>query len=781
MQNFPYAQFHDTTAQASRIQEMVNDFYAAYVRFYITADPSLATLQLLGMSTEIAQTVEAVRLSLEELRGPIASERPLRDDPTDDVITFLSIAELTYIILDRNTDCVDIQLFDPGSVFATTVFLCAVCYPPTANDIDTIVARSHRYGSFSEQIIVVPQDVSPTEVEHGLKAGVTLLTSRDLRRRLIALTTKEIYRCGMIAATELKRQIGIADVFVEPDCVVVLPGPDMEYTWLSSRVPALTECESFVDDPERGVFIVLGGYGAGKTSLCAELLHRYSRMDGSSIAIYIALSELAEPLDMASVVKKANRLAKATYGEEKRVVAILDGIDELPQAMQPVQKKGNILAILQASHFTDKLIITARSSYFRGVADLWSLFPREGDSPLWDALARSSPQLSSRPLTQAIMLQAFNNDQIDAYVGRGTRQNTEQEAIFLEDLEANDPYNVLRRIARCPLFLSLLVSTRPWSQPAVASCADILRELIKYWLERDVTKGRSRWLLTTNDRYSFLYELAWWMYENSYNVIPFDYFDTFCRRFQNKADLHLETIWLDLQTTGFLSSYGSFLFFMIPEFMDFLVARRFAKGDFAEPPGRPPTAPQARIMLGLFEPRSLGVAWKTSAADKWLQSIGVKYGECAEPISLSPRGILFQYNEKDPWRFANSEEYIRYRVAINYGLRNTVEAKGDCVKVLVGSRFGLHLRPVMMLCDRYSDWTTQFGGDRRLQVRAGGSIADADDPMGLFVLNAPRGSIIDFVFDGSARDEMAALLISLNGSRAPVGAPFDWVVTFHES
>jgi phosphotransferase system HPr-like phosphotransfer protein len=768
-----------------RFREMVQDFFTEYSRFYTAVDPQLVTLQVFGATNDVLRAVEQVKAAISSLATSSTQFARLRDDPTDDLISFLSVAELPYIVLGRTPDMVDIELFDPGSVFTSTVFICGVNRTPYVTDIDALATRVERHGRFAETFLVSDAESPPDIVQAAEGKGIHAVSLSALRHKLVSLATRDTYRCGRIAAEEFQRQLGVHDSFVDPECVVVQPWDDIDNQWRMDRESAMARCESFLKEPSQRVLVILGGYGAGKTTLTSELLLRHSVTTSESVVIYSALKDVPEQLDLASLVRKADKLARSVTHQKAQIAVVLDGIDELPNAMSPNEKKQNILRILRAASQTDKLILTARSSYFRGISDFWNLFPRQDDSPLWTALATTTPQLTTRPGISAIVLEDFNYDQVENYVRLrlGGQARESQPNQFLLDLAQNDPYDLLRRIARTPLYLSLLVSTKPWSMAGIRSIADVLRELIKYWLERDVTKGPSRWLLTTSDRYDLLYELAWWMYEKRLVVVDFELFDNFCGTLKKFSHICASQISLDLQTTGFLSSYGNCLYFMIPAFMDFLVAERFSSGEFPHTPTRPPTARQALIMLAMCHGDRVSHEWQTDTADAWLAGIGVKYGECAETISMSAGGILFGSDGQNNWDHINSHEMIKYRVAINAGLRNREPVNGGTggvVRVLLGNRFGIHARPGAILVKQYFRWQERFGDNKRVEVHHQGVSTEPLSIMGLMSLQAGGGDVVDFVCQNSTVDEVEQLLESINGRRAPAGAPFHWVVKFHE-
>ena len=118
-------------------------------------------------------------------------------------------------------------------------------------------------------------------------------------------------------------------------------------------------------------------------------------------------------------------------------------------------------------------------------------------------------------------------------------------------------------LARSPLYLFLLVNSRPWASSDVNCLADIFSLFVKYWLERDIEKGRSRWGFTTDDRLDFMTAVAWKMFQERRHALTFNELDACVRKFigEGPKEEDYVSLGLDLQTTGIFNCVGNVLQF----------------------------------------------------------------------------------------------------------------------------------------------------------------------------------------------------------------------------
>jgi phosphotransferase system HPr (HPr) family protein len=706
----------------------------------------------------------------------------------DDVLAFLTVRQLPFDVIERGPQHLDLKVHDPSSLFPTSLLFCATTQVLDSATIEQIADRARAHGRFAHSFLLTPSEISDDSRNYALRRGLSPMALEEFRQSLGKLATGEQYVCGEISCRSLMESLAIQDVFIEPLATPAYPQDEMEYRSQGQPVPAYHLVDSFLGDSTRNMLVILGQYGAGKSSFCAKLAHKYAKANPGATAVYVPLRHVPESSDLGRIVKKAHQLAEASVGQSGRVLVILDGLDELPNAMDPKEQRQNMLRLIEASHQTDKLVLSARTSYFRGLSDFWHFFSRAKDEPLWDKLAKNIPGSKHRPRVSAIVLQEFNNAQIDAYVeaaGRASGRGADFATSFLRTLKEKDPRDLYRRLARSPVYLHLLVNTEPWNDPDVAGIGDVLRNLIKYWMQRDIEKGPSRWTFKSADRFEFIYALAWWMFERGKHSVSLAEFDDFVSQLYASRYHERDAMILDLQTTSLLSCSGNVLHFVLPGFFDYLIARQFAEGEFRKAPKRLPTGNQARILLSLLETAQVNESAWRAHGDSWRQSAGAAGPECEAPITLDPLGIVYRSKGETEWPRANDSAHVGIRAIINAALTERATADEKCIKLYVANRLGLHARPAALIAGAALKWAGEFSAERRPKIflRREGDTVDATSIIGIMCLAAAGKTVVDLLYEGCSEADAESLLAEfavrmplgeLPGDAAKWATPLDW-------
>jgi hypothetical protein len=351
--------------------------------------------------------------------------------------------------------------------------------------------------------------------------------------------------------------------------------------------------------------------------LCAHLLHRFLPSLGTISAVYVALRQVTSGDALERLVTKAHQLGTGSSERKPKNLVLLDGLDEIQNAMHMAERRKNILALLKCTERTDKIIVTVRTSYFRGIEEFWDLFARSDDTPLWTKMAQFIPETGKRPSASAVVIRDFNTDQIYDYAYEFQQKHGLADDFaehFLTSVKENDVIHYYNRFLRSPLYLFLIMQSRPWETEGVSSLGDIIEVMIRYWLARDIEKGQSRWLLSTEDRWDFMQFLSQRMFNDQRLHVTFDAFAEAVIRFFNidRKDPRADSIALDLQTTGLLMAVDNKLFFLMPAFFDYFVARWFLEnerwGDEVPEPKHLLSSDQAKLWASLAETRQIGLS-----------------------------------------------------------------------------------------------------------------------------------------------------------------------------
>lgn len=779
---------------------LTDDFLATYQRYFLTNDALLTALAAADTSKEILSVVT-------DIRGYLTAEkqRQKTSDPSAgmslgaQVRSFLSVVGVPFEIVSEHPRAIDIVIIDPSSVFANKFLLCVRDRKTSVDEIDELVGLTATRQHLSRILLVLTSAPDDETARYAERRRITINTFEEFKESFYRLAPLERFVVGSLASGMLADSMNIRDIFVPPDAVPVAVGDRMEQRFLDIRRSAMELVADFIADESASVMCVLGGYGSGKSALCAHLMQ--TLQDTDVVPVYFSLRQLKNSDDIARFVGKADQLARTIRSDGKPLI-ILDGLDELPNAMNGIEKKQNMLRILEASRRTAKILITARTSYFRGLEDFWSLFRRAEDKSLWNEMARFIPEGGKRPGVRAMILREFDTDQIKTYVTRFAEANFLDAAFadeFLNQMTAHDYGFNYFLLARSPLYIFLIVNSKPWLSPDVHCIADIFDLFVKYWLERDIEKGRSRWSLTTEDRFDFMLSVAWRMFLERRHALTYEEFDQCVRRFlklEGKADEHI-SIALDLQTTGIFTSIGNRIQFFSPGFLDYFVVWSFHHFNppfngfpFDENPNRLPTVDQMSMWAGWAETKQKGYSGR---AEDYLARVGAPMEPSfVKPISLDPGRIVYHVQGKNwNWPYLNamskaerSSDREAFRIIAN-AVHQRLEIDGKSkIRVQLTNKKGLHARAAARVVSSYERWRFDFIGreEPTIEARNAGDSYMAmplNSLMGLMMLGAGPDAILVLEYRKCTHGEVVTFLESLECK--PGKEPGLWLTSFFES
>ena len=404
-------------------QSLINDFLDAYQRYFSTNDPLISILETGEFTKEILGLVSGIRDALAKQIENVPLQ-PSRSAPSlaKEVRSFLTVLNVPFEIIADDVDGTDVMVLDPSSVFANRFLLSVRAAVTTLEAIDEIAALTKVHRSVSNALLVAVTPLTYEIAEAAERRRISVQTYNEFQETFYKLSPLERYVLGSLASGVLAESLNVHEVYVSPDAFAVEPGDLMEHRYLDVRGPAIDLVQSFINNPSANILFILGGYGSGKSALCARLMHLLQTAQVTPV--YFALRQVRNADDLTKIVTKADQLSRALGDQKRQPLVILDGLDELPNAMNGEEKKQNMLRLLEASARTDKLIITARTSYFRGIEDFWHLFSRPQDTSAWNSMAKFIPQSGRRPNVGAIILREFNSDQIELYLSESLTRIT---------------------------------------------------------------------------------------------------------------------------------------------------------------------------------------------------------------------------------------------------------------------------------------------------------------------------------------------------------------------
>src|SRR5262249_50099007 len=136
--------------------------------------------------------------------------------------------------------------------------------------------------------------ITRSEVESSMRSsaemlGLKIVTLADIRQRFSSSAASEQYVCGQEACNLLVNRIGVANVYIPPDCAMIDANSISEVAFGDERVPVFDKINSYVEDAESKILFILGDYGTGKTALAGRLALESCRPTSKHICVYVSL------------------------------------------------------------------------------------------------------------------------------------------------------------------------------------------------------------------------------------------------------------------------------------------------------------------------------------------------------------------------------------------------------------------------------------------------------------------------------------------------------------
>jgi len=776
------------------LENFFSEFIAEYEAYFYVHDQQLTTLYIASASRQTLDIVQSLREEVLALaRSNVTFKERTRPLSTQ-ILEFVETMGLPCEVLEAGDKELHVIISDPSSTFPVRLYVAARDGDATEDDLDGILRSANGAGKISQIIFIAANGPRPDLAKYAERRGISVLSIDGFRESFTRVTSSERYVVGALGAELLAKTYNVHEFYVEPNAVLSPLGDALDHRMLDRAESALGIIDKFLTDPERRLLFVFGGYGTGKSALCAHLISAHLPTLPQFSAAYVALRQIASSDDLPRVVAKAAQLARARRPSEVRTLVLLDGIDEIHNAMTPTERKKNILSILRSADKCDKMIITVRTSYFRGLDEFWSLFGRDEDHPLWSRMAKHLAEGRRRHTASALTLLDFNTDQVRQYVDSYAEKRELDDdfaATFVASMQDHDVSNYYRMIVRNPLYLFLILESRPWQSAGINCFGDIIEHLIKFWIARDIEKGQSRWLLSAEDRVDFMAFLCRQLFNEVTMSMEFDAFERAVEAFfrVKVGSRGLDALVMDLQTTGIFTTIRGKLYFLVPAFLDYFVSMWFldnsewGKGDVGRP-ARLPSVDQAKLWAGLAEVRQ-GRLDEFQMSGPFKDIVSSSDPRLLRNIELQARGALYGQHLESPWHAVNRPDMRNLRKMLNASFDQETDVSQG-IRVMVRNWKGLHARAAAKLVMGFETWSAGFPADRHPSLAA--FVRRLGDPdtvsvlsiMGLMMLGAGQDSVLVFTFQGCTLDEFEGFLRFLG--MVPDGeAQNVWSLTFGES
>lgn len=774
------------------------EYYQSLLRIRLITDHEFSSLGLHSALGDHKEVLNGILNSISELQAGFTPKLN-ESKAVQYVLNFLRSNSIPYLVYEKSKDHMDIILSDPTRILPTKYLVHVFDSALSERHIDSLRQRITNDSNHKYLNLIVVASSSDQLIKYGENRGVQVVSEAEFCSSFRNTPDDYPIMVGMPAADELLARLKVDHLYLKPDVVHTYPDETLQLNFFSARNSSDEEIVSFLNNDEKRILILLGNYGSGKSALAANTFKSLSIPESDRHAAFVELRNLRNPSNLENVVQKSSTILSSFYGGGSKKIVILDGLDELHNAMDPRERKQNVMRIIRASRLVDKLIVTARLSYFSGLTGFWELFHREGDDPYWHKIAKHLEHTSIHPGLTALVIREFDSNQISKYLEcygkiNGLAGNFEKD--FIDHVESHDLDAGYKSLLRNPMYLYLLVHTQPWNDASIGGFSDVIDHFVNYWLERDVEKGPSRWLLSTDDRKQFIQFVAWQLFQDNKYILTKNEFQTYVGSFlgtEKGADI--SSLIMDLQTTGIFTVVGDVLTFALRSYADLYIAKNLIDGKNG-PPNRLPNVYEAHMWLGLLETVSTDRILMAKYHNRGFSNILKDCHKKDEPIDISYKGILYQpSNDKHPWVRANSEDFCEERKVIACALRKSTfenvttltsqlvdEVRDEIIVVIrMANKLGLHARAAARLISALNTVIGKSSGQSMQEVYAehGGNEVNAYSIMDVMMLAASFGAEVKFRFINHRETQVFEFLklITATPEKSVQGV---WLATFNE-
>ena len=313
------------------------------------------------------------------------------------------------------------------------------------------------------------------------------VSTESAQKRLEALRPRFEKGRERVEALRAERLASVNGSFVQP---TVRMG--------EASLPALVALDLWLDSRDQ-MALVLGEYGAGKSTTLAEWCSRLWSRDEAPRPLLCSLASAATGRDAHGLLldasgaedTPANRAALSLLIKTRRMLPVFDGFDEMATRLGSGGLAGRLSELLGVAEQTGRVVVSSREHYFESETTLHST----AAEALRQALGTSSG------LTR-LTFQPFDLAQIQELMEKSlpSAQKVEEALRRL-----HGTYDLMDLVKR-PLLLGMVLASLERIAPtARVAPADIYEAYLRHWLSQTSEDGES---LTHAQKQEFAEALA---------------------------------------------------------------------------------------------------------------------------------------------------------------------------------------------------------------------------------------------------------------------------------
>ncbi len=349
---------------------------------------------------------------------------------------------------------------------------------------------------------------------------------------------------------------------------------------------AIFALNNFIVSDSTNTLVLIGDYGAGKTTILRRLMRRLSdeklsKKDDPNyrIPLFISLKDYNKVPDIYSLIRlflqntvEVDNISVRTFKKlnaDGRFVLLLDAFDEMLTRVTTADRRRCFKEISELVSENSKIILTGRPAYFNDYKE----FKENLEVLRIELGSRKTRFISDYEIK---CLQLLDEDQVEKLIKKSSPHDYQNLLLIL----TSKPN--LMDLARRPVLVSMIADTgeeliKLGNQDITAR--NIYEIYTNKWVQREEDKGEFRLLVHPEQKSTFLRYLAMQMFLSGSMIIHYSELDVYVEKYFNLDTIvEVDHFSHDIRTCSFLSrTDDGYYYYIHKSFMEYFVACEFEK------------------------------------------------------------------------------------------------------------------------------------------------------------------------------------------------------------
>ena len=348
----------------------------------------------------------------------------------------------------------------------------------------------------------------------------------------------------------------------------------------TGRSPLWGVLEEWLTEQGSSGLMMLGDYGTGKKSCLRYLSAHYARKFLTSrgearCPLFISLKDYPNGIVLHGLARDISQQVNCPhldwpllyrYLSKGRFLLLLDGFDEMGFQVDARLRRMHFASIFKLLEIpNNKVIVTGRPAYFPTLEEYEEII----------GLAVTPSEIKDREkLIRTIEVAPFDDRQVTEYIASFADSIEPNKLAEIKEI-IDQVYN-LKDLAERPFLLDLIVQTLPECGADIVEItpATLYELYTTKWIDREYAKGEFRWLISKQEKKSFMVELALTMFSKAALSVHFSELSTWVTsHFHLSSPETVDYLAHDIRTCSFLRRDDSGRYhFIHRSFMEYFLA-----------------------------------------------------------------------------------------------------------------------------------------------------------------------------------------------------------------